>query len=141
MTDTLTLASPIADLKLPAGLAKELNRIGYTAVSDLTRHTAVYLRDQHRLGAKDITAMVDALAKHGLAFANPIGTWKTCTSCPKCETCGNPRAQTAASIATDGHGRAKHIGGQLGDGPCHDCDMHHRTLVADRAMELTGRLM
>jgi hypothetical protein len=72
--------------------------------------------------------------------SRPNFPWNLCATCPTCETCGNPRAVDARSVATDMTGRAKHVAGSTGPA-CDDCDRHHRALVTDRAQQLTGRLM
>lgn len=133
----VTHDSPITELKLPATCTKALTEAKLTTIAHLTARTRAGIADtwlRQFLGDLD-----KAFAKHGLSFAPEGGIAKVCKTCPRCDTCGQPRATEARSVAIGIDGRWKHVGLQMPP-PCDGCDAHHHALVAGRALELAGRL-
>jgi hypothetical protein len=112
---------------------KTLREAGIDTVGQLLAHTRDQIRALTGMGAARMAAVDAVFGARGLVYGRPTIPTGTpppsCTVCPRCPDCGNPRAQRYPAVAVDLYGRAVHMGHRVGP-VCDACDAHHRALAA-----------
>lgn len=137
MKTTITLDSPIADLELPDHAIAALSVAKIDTLGEITELTYTAVAALRGMRPDALAAIAAAVESAGLAFADPRGIARVCTTCPTCPDCGNPRAQSARDVTTDVAGRASHIGFRQAPA-CDDCHRDHAALVATTNARLLG---
>jgi hypothetical protein len=129
---SITVDTSIAELKLTTQAPKNLADEGITTVGQLLAYKRSAVTKIRGMGEARMADLDRALQLRGLWYGKPIpvhAQYNTCSDCPVCPDCGNPRATSARNVAVGLDGRAAHIGHRVGP-VCEGCDTHHRQLVA-----------